>query len=174
MSIHLVRSRAASDEEYPPAIPDHHPNGCQKASGLEASVIENGFEAERTGASTAMVKLKVPDGVSHVYLKDGAVGCDSARSDDDRRRGKCKTPSGSRPSESSALTSCSWLARHRHAEDRPPVGIDPQSRVIGVRITPLRSKAPISRPASRRSLACSGSSRSKALSARAFSRSTSA
>ena len=30
-------------------------------------------EAQRTGASTAMVKPKVPDGVSHVYLKDGQL-----------------------------------------------------------------------------------------------------
>ena len=30
-------------------------------------------EAQRAGASTAMVKLKVPDGVSHVYLEDGQL-----------------------------------------------------------------------------------------------------
>jgi hypothetical protein len=49
---------------------------------------------ERAGGSTAWVKLKVPDRTTH-----GAVGCDSARSDDGRQRGKCKTPSGSRLSE---------------------------------------------------------------------------
>jgi predicted phage terminase large subunit-like protein len=30
-------------------------------------------EAQRAGASTAMVKLKVPDGVTHIYLKDGQL-----------------------------------------------------------------------------------------------------